>query len=81
MICIIKVFIRILIVEDVYMVIRILFLLFSLLILVNLCILTVCYITGTNLYEKYSKQILIISGVFVLLVAAIYVALSLIGLN
>ncbi|MBQ7765049.1 hypothetical protein IJ384_06770 [bacterium] len=63
------------------MVIRILFLLFSLIILVNLCIITTCYITGTNLYQKYGKQMLIASGIFVFVVAALYVALALIGLN
>ena len=63
------------------MVIRVLFLLLSLLILVNLCILTTCYITGTNLYQRYGKQMLIASGVFVFVVAALYVTLALIGLN
>ncbi len=63
------------------MIIRVLFLLLSLLVLVNLCIITTCYITGTNLYQKYGKQMLIVSGIFVLIVAALYVALALIGLN
>ncbi len=63
------------------MVIRVLFLLLSLLILVNLCIITTCYITGTNLYQKYGKQMLIASGIFVFIVAALYVTLALIGLN
>ena len=63
------------------MVIRVLFLLLSLLVLVNLCIITTCYITGTNLYQKYGKQMLIASGIFVFVVAALYVALALIGLN
>ena len=63
------------------MVIRVLFLLLSLLILVNLCIITTCYITGTNLYQKYGKQMLIAYGIFVFIVAALYVALALIGLN
>ena len=63
------------------MVIRVLFLLLSLLILVNLCIITTCYITGTNLYQKYGQQMLIASGIFVFVVTALYVALALIGLN
>lgn len=63
------------------MIVRILFLLLSLIVLVNLCIITLCYITGTNLYQKYGKQMLILTGVFVFLVSAIYVALALIGLN
>ncbi len=63
------------------MVIRVLLLLFSLIILVNLCIITAGFISGENLYKKYGKQILIIFGVFVLLVSAMYVALALIGLK
>ena len=63
------------------MIIRILFLLLSLLVLINLCIITCCYITGENLYQKYGKQMLIASGIFVFVVAALYVALALIGLN
>ena len=63
------------------MVIRILFLLLSLFVLVNLCILTSCYITDTNLYAKYGKQMLIAFGIFVFIVAAVYIALALIGLN
>ncbi len=63
------------------MVIRILFLFISFVILINLCIITLCYITGENLYQKYGKQILILFGVFVFLVAALYVALALIGLK
>ena len=63
------------------MVIRILFLLLSLIVLVNLCIITLCYITGQNLYQKYGKQMLIIFGSFVFVVAAGYVILALVGLN
>lgn len=63
------------------MIIRILLLLLSLFILVNLCIMTLCYITGTNIYQKYGKQILISIGIFVFLVAGLYIALALIGLN
>ena len=63
------------------MIVRILFLLMSLIVLVNLCIITLCYITGTNLYQKYGKQMLIVSGVFVFVVAALYVVLALLGLS
>ena len=63
------------------MVVRILYLLASLIILVNLCIMTLCYITGTNIYQKYGKQILIAVGIFVFLVAALYVAGALLGLG
>lgn len=63
------------------MIVRILFLLFSFLVLVNLCIITTCYITGINLYQKYGKQMLIAFGIFVFLVTALYISLALIGLN
>jgi len=63
------------------MVLRVLFLLFSVIVLVNLCIITLCYITGTNLYQKYGKQMMIATGVFVFVVAALYVAFALVGLN
>ena len=63
------------------MVIRVLMLLLSLVILVNLCIITCCYIIGENLYQKYGKQMLIIFGSFVFVVSALYVALALIALK
>ena len=63
------------------MVVRVLMLLLSLVILVNLCIITCCYITGENLYQKYGKQMLIIFGGFVFIVSALYVALALIALK
>lgn len=63
------------------MVIRVLFLFLSLVVLVNLCILTLCYITGENLYQKYGKQMLIIFGIFIFVVAALYVTLALLALN
>ena len=63
------------------MVVRILMLFLSLIVLINLCIITFCYITGENLYQKYGKQILLIFGIFVFVVAALYVALALIGLK
>ena len=63
------------------MILRVLLLLLSFIILVNLCIITLCYISGENLYQKYGKQILVLFGVFVFLVAALYVALALIGLR
>ncbi len=63
------------------MVIRVLFLLTAFLILVNLCIMAASYMTGQNLYQKYGKEILIAFCIFVFVVAALYVALALIGLN
>ncbi|MBQ7127113.1 hypothetical protein IJO12_08505 [bacterium] len=63
------------------MVIRVLFLLVSLFVLANLCILTLCYLTGSNIYQKYGKQILIAVSIFVFIVAALYVAFAFIGLS
>lgn len=63
------------------MVIRILFLLLSLMVLVNLCIMTACYIKGENLYQKYGKQMLIVFGAFVFSVAVIYTVLALVALR
>ena len=58
------------------MIVRVLYLLFSLIVLVNLCIITLCCITGENLYQKYGKQMFITFGIFVIAVAALYVALA-----
>jgi hypothetical protein len=63
------------------MIIRVLMLLLALIVLVNLCIITGCAVSGENLYQKYGKQLLYISGAFVFFVAALYVALALIGLK
>ena len=63
------------------MVFRVLMLLLALAIVVNLCIITACALTGENLYHKYGKQMLYIFGGFVFLVAALYIALALIGLK
>lgn len=63
------------------MVVRILMLFFAMILIVNLCIMTACYLTGENLYQKYGKQMLYIFGGFVFLVAALYVALALFGLK
>ena len=63
------------------MVIRVLLLFLSLIVLVNLCIITACYVTGENLYQKYGKQMLYIFCGFVFAVTALYVALALIGLE
>ena len=63
------------------MIIRVLFLLTAFLILVNLCIMAASYLTGQNLYQKYGREILIAFCIFVFIVAALYVALALIGLK
>ena len=63
------------------MIIRVLMLLLALIIVVNLCIMTGSAVTGENLYQKYGKQILYVSGAFIFFVAALYIALALIGLK
>ena len=63
------------------MIFRVLMLLLALLVLVNLCIITGCALTGTNLYKKYGRQMLYIFGGFVFAVSALYIALALIGLE
>lgn len=63
------------------MIVRVLFLLLSLIVLVNLFIMAACYIMNENLYQKYGKQMLIGFGCFVFAVAVIYVVLALVGLN
>ena len=62
------------------MVIRVLLLL-SFIILVNLCIVSIGYMKGENLYKKYGKQMLIGFAIFVLFIAAVYTAVALIGLK
>ena len=63
------------------MVVRILLLFVSMVVLVNLCIMTGCYISGENLYTKYGKQIIITFCIFTFFVAALYVTLALLGLD
>ena len=63
------------------MVIRVLLLLLSLIIVVNLCIITASYFTGVNIYKKYGRQLLTVFCSFVFAVAALYTALALIGLK
>lgn len=63
------------------MVVRILILLLSFILFVNLCIITFGYIKGENLYKKYGKQILIAFATFIFMVIAFYLAIALIGLN
>lgn len=63
------------------MVVRVLLLLLSLIIAVNLCILTGCYVTGQNLYQKYGKQMLIVSGSFIFVVTVLYTVIALLALK
>ena len=61
------------------MIIRVLMLLLALIILVNLFITALCYITNENIYQKYGKQITIGVCIFAMLVGALYTAIALIG--
>ena len=63
------------------MVTRILLLFLSLIVVINLCIITACVISGENLYQKYGKQMLIIFGSFVFAVAVIYTVIALFALE
>ena len=63
------------------MVIRVFLLLLSFVILVNLCIISLGYLKGENLYKKYGKQMIIGVAIFVLVIAAVYTAVALIGLK
>lgn len=63
------------------MIIRVLMLFLALVVLVNLCIMTACYLTGENLYQKYGKQMLYVFGGFVFAVAVLYTVLALVGLK
>ena len=62
------------------MAIRILLLLLSLTVLVNIIILLVSFIFNVNLYKKHGKIILNSFGVFYLLVVITYTILAIIGL-
>ena len=63
------------------MVVRILLLFLALIVLVNICIITLSYIFQENLYKKYGKQILIGFCSFVFMVAVLYVTIALLGLK
>jgi len=56
-------------------------LLLAITIIVNLFITAGCYMTGENLYRKYGKQMTIGICLFAIIVGAIYVAASLLGLK
>lgn len=58
---------------------RILLLLLSIIIIFNLIICGASFATSTNIYKKYSKQLWILFGVFILLFALLYVVLPIIG--
>ena len=71
----------IIILKEGYMIVRILLLFVSFIVLINLCIITACYLTGENLYQKYGKQMLIVFGSFVFAVAVIYTLIALFALE
>ena len=52
-----------------------------LILVVNLIIIILSYVTNVNIYEKYGTQILKVFGLFVLLVLAFYIALAVIGVS
>ena len=63
------------------MVVRVLMLFLAFILFVNLCIMAASALMGENLYKKYGKQMLLVFSGFVLAVAALYIALALIGLE
>ena len=62
------------------MAIRILLLLISTVIVINLVMIIVSYITNVNVYEKYGKQIASAFGLLILLIVVVYVVMSVLGL-
>ena len=63
------------------MAIRVLLILLSIIIVSNAIILLLSAITGKNIYKDYGKQIVKGFAIFFLFITALYIALSLIGLN
>lgn len=62
------------------MAVRILFLILSFVLVVNLVLMFVGLITKVNLYEKYGRQILNFFIGFALFVIAVYVVFAIMGL-
>lgn len=62
------------------MAIRVLLILLSLFLLVNIVIIVVSAITGVNLYQKHGSVILKVYGVFILFIVALYTTLAILGL-
>ena len=63
------------------MIVRILLLFLSMIILISLCLLTSCYISGENLLKKHGKQLAIMFSLLVLIVIALYVCVAVLGLD
>ncbi len=56
-------------------------LLFVFVLVINLIIIILSYLSGVNIYQKYGKLILSVIGILVLMIIAFYVALGLIGIS
>lgn len=52
-----------------------------LILVINLVIIILSYTTNVNIYEKYGVQIMKYTGIFILVVVALYIALGLIGIS
>ena len=63
------------------MAIRVLFILLSLFVLVNIVIMLVSLICGVNMYKKHGSQIIKGFGIFILFIVAVYVVLAVLGLT
>lgn len=61
-----------------YVVIR---LLFAFVLVVNLILVTMCILTGQNLYKLYGGQIIRVLATFICLVICLYMTFALIGLT
>ena len=48
---------------------------------VNLIILVLSYLSGVNIYKKYGKFILSVAGILCLMIIAFYIALGLLGIG
>lgn len=62
------------------MAIRVLLILLSLFLLVNIVIIVVSLITNVNLYQKHGNTIWKGYGIFVLFIVAVYTVLAILGL-
>ncbi len=62
------------------MAVRVLLLLVSIIIIVNLAMVIVGYICNVNMYEKYGKRIASAFGILILVIVAVYIVLSILGL-
>lgn len=62
------------------MALRIIFLLLSIIIIFNLIVSGASFVVNENLYKKYSKQLWVIFGVFVIIFAILYIVLPIIGI-